>query len=49
MHSLDINKLYGVKKIWSLEDKYELVCQVLDEESIRSVAIAAGINSGLLY
>lgn len=49
LHDLDINKFYGVKKNWSLDDKYELVYQVLAGESIRSVAIAAGINSGLLY
>ena len=49
MHGPDINKFYGVKKNWSTEDKYELVCQVLAGESLRSVAIAAGINSGLLY
>ena len=42
-------KFKGVKKNWSLDDKYELVYQVLAVESIRSVAIAAGINSGLLY
>ena len=49
LHGPDINKLYGVKKDWSTEDKYELVCQVLAGESLRSVAIVAGINSGLLY
>ena len=49
LHGPDINKFYGVKKNWSTEDKYELVCQVLAGESLRSVAIAAGINSGLLY
>ena len=49
LHGPDINKFYGVKKNWSTEDKYELVCQVLAGESIRSVAIAAGINSGQLY
>ena len=49
LHGPDINKFYGVKKNWSTEDKYELVCQVLAGESLRSVAIVAGINSGLLY
>ena len=49
LHGPDINKFYGVKKNWSTEDKYELVCQVLAGEFLRSVAIAAGINSGLLY
>lgn len=49
LHGLDINKLYVVKKNWHPEDKYELVYQVLSGETIHSVAIAAGINSGLLY
>ncbi len=33
LHGPDINKFYGVKKNWSTEDKYELVCQVLAGES----------------
>mgnify|MGYP002301024488 FL=1 len=33
----------------NLKEKYELVCQVLFGESIRSVSIRAGINTGQLY
>lgn len=49
LHSPDINKFHGVKRIWLSEDKYKLVCQVIYGKSIRSVAVVAGINKGLLY
>ena len=45
----EINKHNPDKRCWSPEEKYELVCQVLFGESIRSVSIRAGINTGQLY
>ena len=45
----EINKHNPDKRCWSPEKKYELVCQVLFGESIRSVSIRAGINTGQLY
>ena len=48
-HGPDINKSRGTNKLWSPKEKYELVCQVLFGESIRSVSIRAGINTGQLY
>ena len=36
-------------KKWTAEERYELVVKVLAGESNRSVAIGAGIDSGLLY
>lgn len=36
-------------KIRSAEEKYELVAKVLAGNSIRGIAISAGISSGLLY
>ena len=33
----------------NLKEKYELVCQVLSGQGLRTVAIVAGINSGQLY
>ncbi len=36
-------------RIWSEEEKYELVAKVLAGQSNQSVAISAGVNSGLLY
>ena len=45
----EINKHNPDKRYWSPEKKYELVCQVLFGESIRSVSIRAGINTGQLY
>ena len=36
-------------KIWMPEDKFELVAKVIAGESNKSVAINAGINSGMLY
>lgn len=49
LHGPDINKFHEKNKCWSPADKYELVCQVLLGKSIRSVAVAAGINTGQLY
>lgn len=36
-------------KVWSAEEKYELVAKVLSGESCTKTAIAAGISKGLLY
>lgn len=36
-------------KVWTAEEKYELVAKVLAGESNRTTAIAAGIDKGLLY
>ena len=36
-------------KMWTVEEKYELVAKVLAGVSIKETAICAGINSGLLY
>ena len=36
-------------KIWTAEEKYELVAKVLAGQSTESVAVSAGISSGLLY
>ena len=36
-------------KVWTVEEKYELVAKVLAGESNRTTAIAAGIDKGLLY
>ena len=45
----EVNKHLPGKRSWSPEKRYELVCQVLLGESIRSVSIRAGINTGQLY
>ena len=39
----------GSDKKWKAEEKLELVSKVLSGESIQSVAITAGIDSGMLY
>ena len=36
-------------RVWRVEEKYELVAQVLAGASVRQTAISAGITSGLLY
>ena len=36
-------------KIWTTEEKYNLVAQILSGNSVRSIAVKAGIPSGLLY
>ncbi len=48
-NSIDVLKHNTQNKVWSAEDKYELVARVIAGESYTSVAISAGINSGLLY
>ena len=39
----------STNKIWIPEEKLELVHQVLAGKSIKSVALNAGVNSGMLY
>ncbi len=36
-------------KIWTAEEKYELVAKVMAGASTRATAISAGISNGLLY
>ena len=36
-------------KVWTPEEKYELVAKVLAGQSYKSVAVSAGINNGMLY
>ena len=36
-------------KVWTAEEKYELVAKVLVGASIKETALSSGINSGLLY
>ena len=36
-------------KVWTAEERYELVAQVLVGRSYKSVAVSAGISEGLLY
>ena len=48
-HGSDINKFRVANKYWSPEEKYKLVCQVLSGQSLRAIAIVAGINPGELY
>ena len=36
-------------KLWTAEEKYELVAKILAGASVTPTAIAAGINKGLLY
>ena len=42
-------KAQNQNKVWTTEEKYELVAKVLAGESNRTTAIAAGIDKGLLY
>ena len=42
-------KAQNQNKVWTAEEKYELVAKVLAGESNRTTAIAAGIDKGLLY
>ena len=39
----------GINKVWIPEEKLDLVSKVLDGKSIKSTAIEAGINHGMLY
>ena len=45
----EILKHQGNNKEWTPEEKYELVAKVIAGSSNQSVAIEAGISSGLLY
>ena len=36
-------------KVWTPEERYTLVAQVLAGKSCKSVAFSAGINDGMLY
>ena len=36
-------------KVWSADEKYELVSKVLVGSSVTKIAVSAGISSGLLY
>ena len=36
-------------KVWTAEERYELVAQVIAGQSCKSVAVSAGINDGMLY
>lgn len=36
-------------KIWTAEEKYELVAKILAGASVTATAIASGIATGLLY
>ena len=49
LHGSDINRCRETNQYWSLEETYELVCQVLSGQGLRAVAIVASINSGQLY
>ncbi len=44
----DVLKHKGQNKEWKLEERLELVSKVLVGESVTSVALDAGIDSGLL-
>ena len=45
----DALKHLGSNKVWTAEEKFELVAKVLAGQSNKSVAISAGINHGTLY
>jgi len=49
MHGPEILKHKNHNKVWTPEEKLELVSQVLAGESNESVAISAGISEGMLY
>ena len=48
-HGPEVLKHKGRNKEWRPEERLELVSKVLAGASIRSVAVDAGINNGLLY
>ena len=48
-NGLDALKHLGSNKVWTAEEKFELVAKVLAGQSNKSVAISAGINHGTLY
>ena len=49
LHGPEINNFRGANKRWSLEEKYELVCQFLFGQALKLVTIVAGINSRQFY
>ncbi|WP_352403269.1 transposase [Kandleria vitulina] len=46
---LDALRHNNQNKEWTPEERYALVAKVLAGESVRSVAISAGVNAGQLY
>ena len=48
VHGIDGLRHCNFNKVWTPEQKLELVAQVISGKSNQSVAIEAGINSGLL-
>lgn len=48
-HGPEILKHKHANKVWTADEKFDLVSEVLAGESARSVSIQAGINDGLLY
>ena len=49
IHGIDALKHKTENKVWSAEEKYDLVAKVMAGKSIKSTAIEAGINAGQLY
>ncbi len=49
IHGIDALKHKTENKVWSAEEKYDLVAKVMAGNSIKSTAIEAGINAGQLY
>ena len=45
----EVLHLKSQNKVWTAEEKYELVAKVLAGVSNKEVAFTAGINDGLLY
>ena len=48
-NGIDALKHKNFDKVWTLEEKMELISKVLAGRSNQSVALEAGINSGMLY
>ena len=48
-HGTEGLKHFNFNKVWTPEQKLELVAQVISGKSNQSVAIEAGVDSGLLY
>lgn len=49
IHGIEVLKHKTENKVWSAEEKYDLVAKVMAGNSISSIAIEAGINPGQLY
>ena len=49
VHGPEVLRHPNQNKVWSAEEKYELVAKVLAGESQRKVAVNAGIQAGLMY